>query len=681
MTAPVEQLEKHLPEQLRSLPRFLVWKSLPGTKPGKVRKVPFYASGAPRNGLLDTDKDLSQLVSFEQACDALMLADYAGIGFAVGDGVAAFDLDDCLSEHGNLKQGHQGYDLVMEAKKRGAYVEVSPSRRGLRIIGPCKSTEAYSAGGLEYWGARRFVTLTGDPFKKPGGWVALDDLRTMLPARQTRVEREPDDEGPIITARNIDELRDALSAIDADERNLWIRMGMALKTLPADKGKALWFGWSQKSEKYDAADAERVWESLVPEATSFRAVFAEADRWGWRNPRKKHRNDAPLGSLRSRQIDLGDEPVFYPTEFVLDGFLPVGVSVIAGAWGAGKSTCLIPLMASVAHLAPEKWGFRPDLRRAVIWVTEADGQARDTLVSIHKAEGSAGWQDFCDRFLVFASERKSAKEIADEVKAEVEALTWTTDNGFRVKPVVVLDTTTANLDLESENDNAQVGAAMSILKQALRDTPLVLIGHTPKALVRADIGEMTFRGAGAWEAEAAATYFLVHDEETDARFLAIRKCRFTPTYREVNFETEGGSVMVETPWGAPQHKSYLHGVPRKSNGEERKAAKREIAEQRREERVERSRSEREGRIMAFVRECAADGRLATKTLIRETVVGKKTDITDAVERLIEAGALTVYDLDAWPPGAEQPGRKPTVILPAEIELDAFLARFENRSDS
>jgi hypothetical protein len=136
---------------------------------------------------------------------------------------------------------------------------------------------------------------------------------------------------------------------------------------------------------------------------------------------------------------------------------------------------------------------------------------------------------------------------------------------------------------------------MSVLKQTLPGLPIILIGHTPKAMVRADVGDMTFRGAGAWEAEAAATFFLIHDFETEMRFLAIRKARFRPAYPEIDFDFAGGSEIVETPWGEPQSKAYVHGVPTKSSGEARKAARAEVVQDRKDQVKEKSVTERQRR--------------------------------------------------------------------------------------
>lgn len=70
----------------------------------------------------------------------------------------------------------------------------------------------------------------------------------------------------------------------ADDRDTWVRVGHALVRY-GEPGRELWEEWSQKSAKYDADDAERVWHSLTGERTDYGAVFAEAQRLGWKNPK------------------------------------------------------------------------------------------------------------------------------------------------------------------------------------------------------------------------------------------------------------------------------------------------------------------------------------------------------------------------------------------------------------
>jgi hypothetical protein len=106
-------------------------------------------------------------------------------------------------------------------------------------------------------------------------------------ARASKTHDDEDEDGPLVTPRTIEDLRDALEAIPSDERELWVRIGLALKTI-GPKGKQLWLEWSKKSPKFNLGDAERVWGSMDPRETHFRTVFHEAqNNWDWTNPRSK----------------------------------------------------------------------------------------------------------------------------------------------------------------------------------------------------------------------------------------------------------------------------------------------------------------------------------------------------------------------------------------------------------
>lgn len=672
-----------LPETLSTTPRWLVWREQPHPKRAdKKRKVPVYSSGHQRNGRMDTADDLACLTSIEDALAAAQKLGASGIGFAVcGDGIGGLDLDGILDENGELIPSHPGYDLAVQAEIEGVYMEVSPSGRGLRAFGPCDDLTAYSAQGVEFWGQRRFLTVTGTVWANPNGWASLNGIRSTLKApvndRETGQGREGLEGPGIITPKVLDELTSALRAIPADERELWVKIGHALKTLPNEKGKALWLEWSATCpEKFDEADAEAKWASFRPISTDHRAVFAEAQRHGWENPAKK----------KERHMDVPhDDFRFYPgpkelkaTEFILDGFLPVGVSVIAGAWGAGKSTNLIPLLASAAHVAPKEWGFWPAIRRKLILVTEAPEQARDTIYSLSEAKGSASWDEIWDWIVLFRARRLDPEALAKMLRAEVEAHTYELDNGFVVNPVIVLDTSAANLDLENESDNSQVSQAMSVLKQSLPGVSIILVGHVPKSLARADVNDMTFRGAGAWEADAVATYFLVHETGTNTRFLAIRKCRFNPTYTEIAFDHESGSKIIDTPWGEPQAKHYLHGVPAKSNGEARRAAQQEAREAKREETRERACTQRQESILAAIRHKVGEARLVTRKGLHDDLGGKKELFLEALSRLVEGGLVAEYTIDRALFGPDLKGPTPTILLPAEVDLDLFLSTLAGR---
>ena len=71
------------------------------------------------------------------------------------------------------------------------------------------------------------------------------------------------DSGSIVTLppESIQHLRGALLHIRADLRADWINIGMALHEL-GEVGRGLWLEWSATSEKFDAPDAAKTWDSF-----------------------------------------------------------------------------------------------------------------------------------------------------------------------------------------------------------------------------------------------------------------------------------------------------------------------------------------------------------------------------------------------------------------------------------
>lgn len=104
--------------------------------------------------------------------------------------------------------------------------------------------------------------------------------RLELPAQD--VPRAPVDPGLVL------ELSSALQAIPADDRDVWLQVGMAIHNeIGGQVGFDLWRSWSETSTKFDPVDQVRVWRSFkrigmagVGKGTIFRAA---QDR-GWHNP-------------------------------------------------------------------------------------------------------------------------------------------------------------------------------------------------------------------------------------------------------------------------------------------------------------------------------------------------------------------------------------------------------------
>ena len=179
-------------------------------------------------------------------------------------------------------------------------------------------------------------------------------------------EAGPEDNGEDWVGAGPDALRDlrsALAWLRADERELWVAVGQALRGL-GSAGRGLWIEWSQTSEKWRREDA-RLWGTFRGNRTDYRAVFAKAQRMGWVNPRAKAtppgddaEEEQPTATPSGR-IDLGDLPedidayVLPPRPWVVkDRLLRGTVSVLASPGGVGKSAFEIASAVSVAGLVP-----------------------------------------------------------------------------------------------------------------------------------------------------------------------------------------------------------------------------------------------------------------------------------------------------------------------------------------
>lgn len=287
-----------LPDLMLQAKRWLVWKSIPNKDPTKKpSKVPYYASGKPRSGVWDSAEDMAQLSTFTDAEKRLKAAGYTGLGFALGaDGTGNYwqgvDFDHS-KDHPEL--AHIIDDLP-------SYTESSPSGGGWHVIGYGRHFEAMgsNASGIEAYSSGRYFTVTGENSGLGGVCDIADFVETLRrlhflngkpeqpgETKQTeKTETTGRTEQEHIDPRTVTELRSALLFLKADDRELWVRLGHALKTL-GDTGRGLFMDWSATSDKFDPQDASRTWDSFKPTETDYKAIFTVAQAAGWVNPRSK----------------------------------------------------------------------------------------------------------------------------------------------------------------------------------------------------------------------------------------------------------------------------------------------------------------------------------------------------------------------------------------------------------
>jgi len=102
--------------------------------------------------------------------------------------------------------------------------------------------------------------------------------------------------GELIPPEEVREIRSALSFLSSDDRDLWIRIGMALKSTGAANARGLWDEWSEKSDKYKPKDQEQRWNGLRPRDIDVATVFYEAKKAGWTTTYEKRNEKKPIPS-------------------------------------------------------------------------------------------------------------------------------------------------------------------------------------------------------------------------------------------------------------------------------------------------------------------------------------------------------------------------------------------------
>lgn len=118
----------------------------------------------------------------------------------------------------------------------------------------------------------------------------------------------------------VQELREALGVLPADDRETWVRYGLGLKPL-GQQGFDVWDEWSQKSTKYDPVDAMRVWRSFKPGgALNYESIFWEAQQAGWINPLSMAA-EPPAVAVETVRLHQPDDPPYAPPAAKLPGVL------------------------------------------------------------------------------------------------------------------------------------------------------------------------------------------------------------------------------------------------------------------------------------------------------------------------------------------------------------------------
>ena len=400
-----QDLFARVPQELKALPRWLVWKYLPPAKAaGKRRKKPWDLAN--RCGLDGTR--VASGLPFGDVLEAYR-ADkgrtLAGIGLILGDGIGGTDCDDCIGADGAL----DAVGAAQAAAFAGTYIEVSPSGEGFKSF--CLLDERIEhvgrkVGQEEIYSGKRWFAVTGNPLArfecstiadKSDAFLAMVERIGARNKKLDNVDRvAPADAGEHflrwhVPGVSMAQAADWLHVLDPDvEEPTWFRWML---------GWALQFGW----EGFEVFDD---WSSVAAEPGKYPGTDAVRKKYMHameRNDRisldAKDDDVATIKTIRfaAEQANQPEPEAGFDYETgrermersktvdrapVLGAMLPVGVTLIAGMGGTGKTTIAATAAAHVSNGRPLPPWERPNVAREpgrVLWLTVEEDLDRIVL--------------------------------------------------------------------------------------------------------------------------------------------------------------------------------------------------------------------------------------------------------------------------------------------------------------
>lgn len=271
-----------LPEQLRSLDRWLLWKY--ANVGGRWTKVPIHPRwiGGRLRFLPASSTDAATWLPFADAVEVLALfehTDAVGLGFVAtaADRLTAVDLDDCRDR----QAGTLAPDAAEIIRQLDTYTEVSPSGTGIKafLLGTKPGERCRRAGlHVELYDGKRFLAMTGR--RVPGTPADVEPREQQLHALYWRMFPELIENGrkPFSSAEGgaaAAALRKVtLSLTDAEvvERASQARNGARFDALW--RGDASFYGGDRSSADFGLASSLAFW--VGPDAPRIIALMRQS---------------------------------------------------------------------------------------------------------------------------------------------------------------------------------------------------------------------------------------------------------------------------------------------------------------------------------------------------------------------------------------------------------------------
>lgn len=386
----------NIPALLKRQKRWLGWWAGPLKPNGKFDKFPV----DPMTGRKINPVDPINWLTFEEAMDAHRRDMAKGIGFVLSDRdpivsngnalyLTAIDLDHCGP---NMTEHEQ---LWLELGK--PYVEVSPSRKGLRMLSlslvPLKGGNA--GNGRELYSSGRFMTITG-----VGAQGALNETSAALASVERRwfpansvtqvrrqlsqVQKQPE------THEHVANVLSMLDAVSSDTTyEIWRDIIWSLASTAWACARQVAHQWSRRAhQRYDGVTLDKIFDAFdVSRGLSLATLAFHARKNGWSGSvfETVATNPLPLPLLMTAE-QLRKIP---GTPYVIRSVFPArGLAAIYGEPGSGKSFLALHLAHAIAAGVADWFGFRVRQMPVVYVALEGLGGigGRTTALEMHSKQ-------------------------------------------------------------------------------------------------------------------------------------------------------------------------------------------------------------------------------------------------------------------------------------------------------
>lgn len=326
------------------------------------------------------------------------------------------------------------------------------------------------------------------------------------------------------------EILGALPSIPAEERDTWLRVGMALHSTGHPDAQSTWDEWSATTtaDNFSPGVNERTWDAFKPDgALDYRTIFALAQVNGWVNPRRgeaarslfeqtplpeePEQEEPETEGVRPRLSfePYAEVPLSEGADYVVKGLIPrPGVCALYGPPGASKTWTMVAMSLAVATGEPFLGSHRTRRARVAYLAAESPASIRNRFAAMRLFGG--GPPD-ADLFIVHGGLDFTDKASIDELVAGLKE---------REVGLVVLDTVSSVMRGEensSEYALQLIGVSLRISRTC--NSSVVLVHHRGKDATRG------LRGHSAMLAALDASVLQEYDRDLNAITLTLEKSR------------------------------------------------------------------------------------------------------------------------------------------------------------